>query len=77
MKLKINQDFAYTHRGYERREYAAGEVVDVDDQEMIDVATGEGWAAPADEPAQKEPPDQGTPPEGKAKKAAPENKAKG
>lgn len=65
MKLKITQDFAYAHRGYDRREYVSGDVVDSDDAEMIDVATREGWAVPADKP------------DGKAKKAAPENKAKG
>lgn len=65
MKLKITQDFAFAHRGVERREYVAGEVIEVDDQELIEVATREGWATPADQPEEK------------AKKRAPENKAKG
>jgi len=65
MKLKIKSTFLFAHRGVEVREYSEGSVVEADDPELIAVATSEGWAAPADQP------------EGKAKKAAPENKAKG
>ena len=65
MQLKIKRDFAFAHRGVERREYVAGEVIEAEDADLIEVAVREGWAAQADQP------------EGKAKKAAPENKAKG
>lgn len=65
MKLKILEDFAFAHRGYERREYTAGEVVEADDPELVDVSVREGWARSADAP------------EPKAKKGAPENKARG
>jgi hypothetical protein len=65
MKLKIKVDFAFGHRGVDVRHYAAGDVVDTDDADMIEIATREGWATDADQP------------ESKARKAAPENKSKG
>ena len=65
MKLKIVEDFAFAHRGYDRREYRAGEVVDATDPELVEVAVREGWARSADAP------------EPKAKKGAPENKVRG
>lgn len=65
MKLKILADFAFAHHGYERREYRAGDVVDAGDPELVEVAVREGWARAADSPGPK------------AKKGAPENKARG
>ncbi len=65
MKLKITVEFDFAHRGVDVRKYPAGEVIEADDPELIEIATREGWAVPADQP------------EGKAKKGAPENKAKG
>lgn len=65
MKLKILIDFPFAHRGYDRREYRAGEVVESDDADLIEVAVREGWARAAEGP------------ESKAKKGAPENKARG
>lgn len=44
MKLTIKQSFPYFHAGINRRDYEAGQEVDVDDQEMIEVAIREGWA---------------------------------
>lgn len=64
MKLKIAKDFTFCHKGYERRDYVEGEVVEADDEELIAVATREGWAVDADAP----------PPENKGKGGAPENK---
>ena len=43
MKLVIKQDFAYFHRGYERADYKAGDVIDTDDEEMIEVAIAQQW----------------------------------
>lgn len=63
MKLKIVQDFLYFHGGCNRVDYAAGQDVETDDAEMVDVAVANGWAKKADKPA-----------ENKAHKAAPENK---
>ena len=42
--LKAKQDFTYFHRGYERSDYKAGDVIDTDDEEMIEVATSQQWA---------------------------------
>jgi hypothetical protein len=64
-QMKILSDFAFAHRGYQVREYRAGEVVDADDAEFVEVSVREGWARSADLP------------EAKAKKGAPENKSKG
>ena len=67
MKLTITQDFTYWHNGCNRADYVAGETVDATDDEMIEVATREGWAQVPTEKATK-------PPANKARKAAPENK---
>ena len=45
MKLVIKQDFSYFHRGYDRVDYKAGDVIDTDDEEMTEVATSQRWAA--------------------------------
>ena len=69
MKLTITKDFTYWHKGCNRADYLAGQEVDADDQEMIDVALAEGWAtdgAPAEKASKA--------PSNKARKAAPENK---
>ena len=69
MKLTIIKDFTYWHGGCRRADYAAGQEVDANDQEMIDVALAEGWAtdgAPKEKASK--------PASNKAQKAAPENK---
>jgi hypothetical protein len=65
MNLKIKTDFAFAHRGVELKTYTAGEVVETDDAQLIEIAIAEGWAVDADQP------------ESKAKKGAPENKSVG
>ena len=50
MKLVIKQDFAYFHRGHDRVDYKAGDVIDIDDEEMIEVAIAQQWASRADQP---------------------------
>lgn len=42
--LKVKQDFTYFHRGHERADYKAGDVIDTDDEEMIEVAISQQWA---------------------------------
>ena len=42
--ITAKKDFTYFHKGYERRDYKAGDVVDVDDEEMIEVAIDQQWA---------------------------------
>ena len=69
MKLTITKDFTYWHKGCNRADYVAGQEVETDDQEMIDVALAEGWAtdgAPKEKASK--------PASTKAHKAAPENK---
>lgn len=44
MKLVIKQDFSYFHRGHDRVDYKAGDVIDTDDEEMIEVAIIQQWA---------------------------------
>jgi hypothetical protein len=65
MNLKIKTEFVFAHRGVELKTYTAGEVVETNDEQLIEVAIAEGWAVDADQP------------ESKAKKGAPENKSGG
>jgi hypothetical protein len=65
MKLKIKQDFAFAHRGVDVRHYEAGQEIESDDADLIEVAIREGWAVNSVQP------------EGKARKGAPENKSTG
>lgn len=44
MRLQITETFKFAHRGVEVREYQAGNTVDTDDQELVDISTREGWA---------------------------------
>ena len=48
MKLIALQDFSWAHRGVDVEHFEAGAEIDTEDQDLIDVSTGEGWAAPAD-----------------------------
>lgn len=45
MKLTIKQTFTYYHGGCNPAVYEEGQEVEVEDEEMIAVATSEGWAA--------------------------------
>jgi hypothetical protein len=77
MRLTITTDCSYTHLGYERREYAAGQQVETDDAEFAAVALSEGWATEAG-PTSDEVGEQVAAPASRAKKAhhaAPENKS--
>lgn len=42
--LKVKQDFTYFHRGYDRTDYKAGDVINTDDEEMIEVVISQQWA---------------------------------
>lgn len=64
--FKIKQDFKWAHRNVDVVEYKAGDDLDTDDQELIDVATAEGWI---EVPGEEKPA-----PKTKALKGAPENK---
>jgi hypothetical protein len=68
--LTITTDFPYYHKGYERKDYQAGQSVETDDEEFAAVAVAEGWAELGDGDAKAE-----KPRSKKAHTAAPENKA--
>lgn len=42
--LTVKQDFTYFHRGYDRTDYKAGDVINTDDEEMIEVVISQQWA---------------------------------
>lgn len=48
--LTVKKDFTYFHKGYDRADYKAGDVIDIDDEEMIEVAIAQQWASRADQP---------------------------
>ena len=43
--LTVKKDFTYFHKGYDRRDYVTGDVIDTDDEEMAEVAISQKWAA--------------------------------
>lgn len=44
MKLTATQDFSWAHRGVEVEEFKKGAVIETEDEDLIKVATDEGWA---------------------------------
>lgn len=42
-KFNVLQSFPYFHGGHHRVDYKDGEVVDIDDEEMIEVAIAQQW----------------------------------
>lgn len=48
MKLTAQKDFSWAHRGVEVQHFEAGEEIETADEDLIEVSTSEGWAAPAD-----------------------------
>lgn len=73
MDLKFKTDCTYWHKGYERRDYAAGDSVSTDDAEFAAVAVAEGWASSGAAPENKGEVSPAEKP-GRKPKAAPENK---
>lgn len=43
-RLKAKTDFSWAFRGCDVVEFKEGEDIDTDDQDLVDVATAEGWA---------------------------------
>lgn len=60
MKLICTQPFAFAHEGVRVEHFEVGQVIETDDEQLVEVATDNGWAKP--ETATK------------ARTAAPENK---
>ena len=67
MKLTAKTAFSWAHRGVEVEQFEAGQVIDTENQDLIEVATAEGWADPEGEKSDK-------PAQNKAQKSAPETK---
>ncbi len=65
MKLVIKQDFAYFHRGHDRVDYKAGDVIETGDEEMIKVAISQKWAATEESEDQPAPAKRGRKPKSK------------
>lgn len=45
MKFKVKKDFSWAHRGIDVVAYQAGDDLESDDEDLIKVATTEGWIA--------------------------------
>lgn len=69
MLLKVKEPFKWAHQNVRVVEYQIGDEIETDDQDLIDVATAEGWieTGATDEQAGAK--------STKARKGAPENKA--
>ena len=65
MKLVIKQEFTYFHRGHDRVDYKAGDVIETDDEEMAEVAISQKWAAAEESEDQPEPAKRGRKPKSK------------
>mgnify|MGYP000891970450 FL=1 len=53
--LTVKKDFTYYHGGCNPAQYTAGQIVDVEDEEMIEVAISQGWATDGEEKPAKAP----------------------
>lgn len=86
MQIKAKQDFSWAHGGCVVEAFAADQVIDTDDAELVRVACDEGWAEivaagdssdggeGSDDPGGKEPSASGKASSTKALPGAPENK---
>lgn len=45
MKLIAQKPFSWAHRGVEVEHFKAGQEIETEDQDLIDVSTREGWTA--------------------------------
>lgn len=54
MKLIAQEPFSWAHRGVEVEHFEAGQEIETEDPDLIEVSTREGWAAqPGAEPQAK------------------------
>lgn len=49
-KFNVLQSFSYFHGGHHRVDYKDGEVVDIDDEEMIEASLDQQWIELEDKP---------------------------
>lgn len=45
MKLTVKKPFSWAHQGVTVVAYEAGQTIETDDQDLIDVSTKEGWTS--------------------------------
>lgn len=45
MELKAKQAFSWAHQGTQVEHFEKGQIIETEDQDLIDVATKEGWAS--------------------------------
>ena len=45
MKLTVKKPFSWAHKGVTIEAFEKGQVIETDDEDLIDVATKEGWAS--------------------------------
>jgi hypothetical protein len=45
MELKAKQAFSWAHQGTQVEHFEKGQIIETEDQDLIDVATQEGWAS--------------------------------
>lgn len=48
MQLKVIKPFDWAHRGVQVEHFEAGSTIETEDEDLIRVSTGEGWAAEDD-----------------------------
>lgn len=48
MKLIVQENFNWAHRGIDIQQFEAGAEFETEDQDLIEVSIKEGWTAPAD-----------------------------
>lgn len=52
--LKAKNDFSWAHRGVEIEQFAKGQLIETEDEDLIRVSTEEGWAEKSKAPSKVE-----------------------
>lgn len=55
MQLKVKKAFKWAHRHVDVQEHNVGDVIDTEDEDLIRVATEEGWVSKGEEPKPEDP----------------------
>jgi hypothetical protein len=53
MKLTVKKPFSWAHKGVIVVPYEAGQTIETEDQDLIDVSTKEGWTSKGKGPAKQ------------------------
>lgn len=54
MQLKVKEAFKWAHRHVDVQEHNVGDVIDTKDEDLIRVATEEGWVTEVNDPSESE-----------------------